>query len=136
MNQKQFSGATLEHLQAEREHLETLFADRINFYLVFAAGVLAFLFDEKHSKVLETPALIAVTAVSIFMLFALWRTFRLVMCILEELIAKHDKSPIPYAFYYKRATWVPNANRFLLALPFSLTLFFIYALVQSIRGQF
>lgn len=136
MDETKYSNATLEHLQEERKHLETLFADRINFYLVFAAGVLAFLFDEKHPKVLEIPALLSVTAVSILMLFALWRTYRLVMCILEELLTKHARSPIPYAFYYRRATRVPNANRFLLALPFSLTLFFVYALVQSIRGKF
>ena len=136
MTQKEYSNATVEHLQDEREHLETLFADRINFYLVFAAGVLAFLFDEKRSKVLQTPALFAVTAVSILMLFALWRTFKLVMCILDELIHKDARSPIPYAFYYKKASRISNANRFLLALPFSLTLFFLYALIQSLRGKF
>jgi hypothetical protein len=136
VNQKEYSGATLEHLQEERKHLETLFADRINFYLVFAAGVLAFLFDGTHPKLLEISALSAVTVVSILMIFALWRTFRLVMCVLNELVAKHGRTP--YAFYCEkdRATRVPNANRFLLALPISLTLFFIYALIQSIRGQF
>jgi hypothetical protein len=125
---EEYSGATLEELQEERKHLETLFTDRINFYLVFAAGVLAFLFDEHHPKWLERSALIAVTVVSLFMVAALWRTFRLVMCVLKELLKKHEG--IPYAFYYKRATWVPNANRFLLALPISLTFFFIYALVR------
>jgi hypothetical protein len=49
-DEEKYSGATLEELQKERKHLETLFADRINFYLVFAAGVLAFLFDEHHPK--------------------------------------------------------------------------------------
>ena len=118
MDQEQYSGASLEHLQEERKHLETLFADRINFYLVFAAGVLAFLFDGNHSRQLEISALSAVTAVSILMNFALWRTFRLVMCILKELIAKRERTAIPYAFYSKRATRVPNANYFLLGYLF------------------
>jgi hypothetical protein len=109
--------------------LETLFADRINFYLVFAAGVLAFLFGEHHPKWLERLALIAVTAVSLLMLIALYRTFRLVECVLDEVVAKHEGTP--YTFYFKRATWVPNYNYFLLALPLSLTLFFIYALIKS-----
>ena len=120
----------LVDLQEERKHLETLFADRINFYLVFAAGVLAFLFDGQHSKWLERVALGAVTLVSVLMLFALWRTFRLVMGILHELAAKYKSTP--YAYYSEHATWVPNANYFLLALPISLTLFFIYALISSL----
>ena len=133
MHEEKYSGAQLGHLQEERKHLETLFADRINFYLVFAAGVLAFLFGENHAKWLERSALGAVTAVSLLMLFALWRTFRLVKRILDELVAKHQTTP--YAFYYKTATWVPNANYFLLALPISLTLFFIYALLMSFFAQ-
>jgi hypothetical protein len=126
---RKYSGANLEDLQEERKHLESLFADRINFYLVFAAGVLAFLFGEQHPKWLERPALFAVIAVSLLMLVALYRTFRLVECVLDELVAKHKDTP--YAFYFKRATWVPNANYFLLALPLSLTAFFIYALIKS-----
>ena len=71
MDEKKYSGATLPVLEEERKHLETLFADRINFYLVFAAGVLAFLFDEHHPKRLEQIALGAVTAVSLLMIVAL-----------------------------------------------------------------
>ncbi len=129
MTVKEFSGRNFEELQREREHLETLFADRINFYLVFAAGVLAFLFGEHHPKWLERMALIAVTMVSLSMILALYRTFELVMRVLEEILEKHKGTP--YAFYYKRASWLPNANYFLLALPISLLLFFVYALIRN-----
>jgi hypothetical protein len=129
MTVKEFSGASVEDLQRERKHLETLFADRINFYLVFAAGVLAFLFGENHPKWLERMALIAVTMVSLSMIVALYRTFRLVMRVLDEILEKHQETP--YAFYYKRASWLPNANYFLLALPISLLLFFAYALIRD-----
>jgi hypothetical protein len=129
-----YSKATLDDLQKERKHLETLFADRINFYLVFAAGVLAFLFDDHNPKWLERKALIAVTAVSLLMIFALYRTFRLIMGVLKELQAKYETTA--YAFYSRSSTWVPNANYFLLALPIALTLFFIYALIGSCRGYY
>ncbi len=36
----------IAELERERKHLETLFADRINFYLVFAAGILIFVFEK------------------------------------------------------------------------------------------
>ena len=126
--EKQYSGEPLPELQEERKHLETLFADRINFYLVFAAGVLAFLFDEHHPKWLERAALLAVTLVSLSMIVALWRTFTLVMGVLDELAEKHKGTA--YAFYSNKSK-IPNANYFLLALPIALTVFFIYALMGS-----
>jgi hypothetical protein len=79
-------------------------------------------------------ALIAVTMVSLSMILALYRTFELVMRVLDELVVKHKKTP--YAFYYQKASTLPNANRFLLALPISLTLFFIYALIGSFWAPF
>ncbi len=133
MDEKKYSGATLPVLEEERKHLETLFADRINFYLVFAAGVLAFLFDEHHPKRLEQIALGAVTAVSLLMIVALLRTFALVMSILHEIVEKPDKTP--YAFYSNKWKWLPNANYSLLALPIALTVLFVYALIGSWRGQ-
>jgi hypothetical protein len=92
--------------------------------------VLAFLFDEHHPKELEKYALGAVTAVSILMYIALLRTFRLVMCVLREIVAKHGETP--YAFYSKRATRLPNANWFLLVLPAALMIFFGYAFIVSL----
>jgi uncharacterized membrane protein len=124
-----FSNSSIEKLQEERAHLETLFADRINFYLVFAAGVLAFLFDEHH-KWLETPALVVVVAVSLCMLFTFWRTFRLVKLVLDEICTKHPEAV--YSFYAKKVWEVGNANWFLLMLPILLTLYFVYALIVSL----
>jgi hypothetical protein len=119
-------------LQEERVHLETLFVDRINFYLVFAAGVLAFLFDEHH-KWLETPALFFVVLVSLCMLCAFWRTFRLVKFVLDEICEKHPREV--YSFYAKKVWEVGNANWFLLMLPVFLTVYFIYALIVSLHPQ-
>ena len=127
-----FSNNSIEELQEERVHLETLFADRINFYLVFAAGVLAFLFDEHH-KWLETPALVAVVAVSVCMLCAFWRTFRLVKSVLDEICEKHGDAV--YSFYARKVWEVGNANWFLLMLPVLLTAYFIYALIVSLHSQ-
>src|SRR5579862_3188389 len=71
-----------EDLQREREHLEKLFADRINFYLVFAAGVLVFLIDKDPPLRSEKAALFTVVTVSFLMLIALTRTLVLVLLVL------------------------------------------------------
>jgi hypothetical protein len=117
-------------LQEERKHLETLFADRINFYLVFAAGVLAFLFTEQHPRWLVLGALWTVTILSGLMLFALARTLKLVLKVLGELVKDYPHEPYPK--YRAQMPWyLPNANGFLMALPVALTGFFIYALIMS-----
>lgn len=129
-----YSGASLEHLQEERKHLEALFADRINFYLVFAAGVLAFLFDDAHHQWLVKPALILVVVLSVLMIIALMRTFLLVTLVLRELNHKHAQNA--YSFYRKKLKWVlPNANYLLLSLPIALTAFFIYALIGVCKAN-
>jgi hypothetical protein len=124
-----------EHLQAlqeERKHLETLFADRINFYLVFAAGVLAFLFAEQHPQRLVKPALWTVTILSVLMIFALVRTLRLVLMVLDDL----KPYGTPYTKLSAKMPWyLPNANYSLIALPIALTAFFAYALLVSYLTQ-
>ena len=117
----------IDVLQREREHLEKLFADRINFYLVFAAGILVFLLDRDHPPPLEKAALCTVVLVSVLMLLALTRTLLLVRLVLDE-IMEHYKDA-PYSRYHEALKYViPNANYFLLCLPAALTAFFIYAL--------
>ena len=119
----------LKDLQAERKHLETLYADRKNFYLVFAAGVLAFLVGKDHPTPIVKLALLTVSVVSVLMLLALIRTFVLVRLVLRDLVKRH-----PQAVYSKLCKtlqpwkWIiPNANDFLLVLPLALTALFIYS---------
>ncbi|MGD0571087.1 MAG: hypothetical protein ABSA78_22035 [Candidatus Sulfotelmatobacter sp.] len=128
---EKYSNLSLQELEGERKHLETLFAERINFYLVFAAGVLAFLFGDSHSGHLEKVALSFVTVVSVLMIMALLRTFFLVKGVLDEIVDKHSSKSV-YAFYRAEYSWLPNANYVLLFLPIALTVFFAYALVRSL----
>jgi hypothetical protein len=118
----------IEELQQEREHIESLFADRINFYLVFAAGVLLFVFDKPHDAKLLKVALVIVIIVSVLMLVALLRTFLLVKAVLHEITTEH--SEVPYSRYCEHLKLIPNANNLLFALPVAMTVFFIYALVH------
>ena len=112
----------LEKLQREREHLETLFADRINCYMVFAAGVLVFLLDKEHANDTLKFALIAVIVASVFMLIALLRTLWLVMIVLDEIVDEYPEEP--YSRYHKFLWFLPNANPVLLFLPIVMTIFF------------
>lgn len=118
---------SLEKLQKEREHIEGLFADRINFYLVFAAGILIFVFDRPHEPELLKDALLAVVIVFLSMFVALLRTFFLVKDVLHE-IERHKDAP--YTEYAKRLWVLPNANDMLMFLPFVITAFFIYAFMK------
>jgi hypothetical protein len=125
---KSYSGVGIKSLEEERSHIESLFADRINFYLVFAAGVLAFIFDEHHTKLIAVPVLLIVSGVSIVMCLALLRNYYLVMGVLDEIKDKHGDTP--YAFYAGQ-NCLPNANTMLLVLPFALTALFVYLTVYT-----
>jgi hypothetical protein len=114
-------------LQKEREHIERLFADRINFYLVFAAGILIFVFDRPHEPELLKDALFAVVIVSLSMFVALLRTFFLVKDVLHDIERHRDE---PYTQYSKRLRMLPNANDLLLFLPIAITAFFVYAFIK------
>jgi hypothetical protein len=126
--------ASLEDLERERKHLESLFADRINFYLVFAAGVLVFLVDKQPTFRSEKAALFTVVTVSFLMLIALTRTLVLVWLVLDELMVAYPDAPYPR--YHKALEkeplnyMLPNANVLLLCLPLAMTLFFGYALYE------
>jgi hypothetical protein len=119
----------LRDLQEERKHLETLFADRINFYLVFAAGVLVFLVDKDHPTPIVKWALWIVSIVSVLMLLALIRTFVLVMMVLRNLVRRHPH--VAYSKLCKKLKWwrliIPNANFLLLLLPAALAVLFIHS---------
>jgi hypothetical protein len=117
----------IEKLQKEREHIERLFADRINFYLVFAAGILIFVFDRPHEPELLKDALFVVVIVSLSMFVALLRTFFLVKDVLHD-IERYSEEP--YTTYSKRLWMLPNANDLLLFLPIAITAFFIYAFIK------
>jgi hypothetical protein len=116
---------SLDELQRERKHIETLFADRINFYLVFAAGVLIFVLDKEHAPGILKIALGAVIAVSILMLIALFRTLLLVLMVLKEIVKYYPD--LSYSRYCKRLWYLPNANRVLFLLPVTMTALFCYA---------
>ena len=117
----------IDKLQREREHIERLFADRINFYLVFAAGILIFVFDRPHEPELLKYALFVVVIVSLSMFVALLRTFFLVKDVLHD-IERYPKEP--YTAYSKRLWALPNANDLLLFLPIAITVFFVYAFIK------
>jgi hypothetical protein len=129
MSEKEKETLDLEALQREREHIETLFADRINFYLVFAAGVLVFVLDKEHAPNILKVALITVILVSVLMLVALLRTFWLVKLVLDEIVDKHPHAPYSRNHKYLEKK-LPNANYLLFSLPIAMTVFFIYALVR------
>jgi hypothetical protein len=121
--------ARIRELQREREHLEKLFSDRINFYLVFAAGVFAFVLDKNPENKYAKPALVSVCLISFIMLLALLRTFRLVVKVLDEIREKHHGTAYSQ---FSRAIRIPgNANKALIALPIILTAFFTYALYMA-----
>lgn len=103
-------------LDSERKHLETLFSNRINFYLVFV-GVFATALTKIDKLAIQKGAVIMITLVSLIMAIALTRTYRLVMSALNQLTKEYPDHP------YSRnrsTTWLPNANHLLLALPWLL----------------
>jgi hypothetical protein len=130
----------IKELEEERKHLETLFADRINFYLVFAAGILIFVFAEKPPEPgFLKIALVVIVMVSGLMLVALFRTFLLVRDVLNDIVKDHRDAP--YTQYCKRlkgqwwSCWLPNANDFLFALPIAMTAFFVIALIHALTTK-
>jgi hypothetical protein len=120
---------TIEQLQREREHLEKLFSDRINFYLVFAAGVFIFLLDKNPGNTYARPILICIFLISVAMLLALLRTFLLVKRVLNQIRSHQGEVYSELA----RGVWFHvNANVFLIFVPFILCAYFGFALVHSL----
>lgn len=108
--------------------MEKLFSDRINFYLVFAAGVFIFLLDKNPCNTYAVPILLCTFLISILMLFALWRTFLLVNRVLKEIKDAYHMEV--YSESAKAITFPVNANKYLIAVPIVLLLYFGYALAR------
>jgi phosphoglycerol transferase MdoB-like AlkP superfamily enzyme len=119
----------IEQLQREREHLERLFSDRINFYLVFAAGAFIFIPDKGVSSTYARPIMICTCLISFLMFFALWRTFRLVNRVLDQITINYPKEV--YSQSAKAVRFPGNANTFLFFVPLVLLLYFAYTLLRS-----
>ena len=111
----------ITRVDAERKHLEGLFKDRINFQLIFASLFMVGLGKIDDPKV-RVEALVTITVVSLLMAVALLRTFLLVSQALAE-IRKGDHEH-PYSQYAKHTWGIPNANGFLIFIPFLLFAFF------------
>ena len=121
-----YKSIDVDAVNAERKHLETLLQNRVNFHLLFASVFIAGLANLNDPTV-RLAALVAISFISVFLAFAVLRSYLLVQQALKE-IRKEDT---PYGRYCKarRARLVPNANHFLLAVPICLTIAFVLATV-------
>ena len=120
----------IEKLQREREHVEKLFSDRINFYLVFAAAIFIFLLDKNHCNTYARPILISICLISALMLLALLRTYLLVRRVLKEIKEYHEEE-VYSNFANAVKCFPPDANITLLCVPIVLLAYFVYALALS-----
>ena len=110
----------IERFDVERKHLEGLLKDRLNFYIVFAA---VFLLGSLNLTWVRARAWVLTggTIVSLLIGIAVVRTHRLVGKTLAEL--EKDETH-PYTIIKQRVRIPPNANGFLVAIPFVLTALF------------
>lgn len=104
----------------ERNHLERLFQDRINFHIVFASIFMVGLSQVKEPGI-KIIALVTMTIVSCLLALAILRSYRLVGEALKDI--RLDKNH-PYTTFQNRVRFPGNANHFLVAIPIILTLFF------------
>jgi hypothetical protein len=102
----------------ERKHLEGLLKDRINFFLVFAPVVLGAAYNIKDEDIRAWLLLFA-TGVSLLISLAVLRTHLLVQQALKEVLS--DPSH-PFTRYRNAVPFPPNANLFLVPIPFLVTL--------------
>jgi hypothetical protein len=107
-------------VEREREHLESLYQERINFFVVFASVVVVG-FGEIHDRPILIGALWAMTLVSTAITLSIIRTFRLVMKALAEIKADHTH---PYTRYWHAVSFPWDANKSLVCVPVILTIFF------------
>jgi hypothetical protein len=104
----------------ERKHLERLFQDRINFYLVFASLFMVGL-SQIDDPTIRLWSLIVFSAVSALLCLALLRTRKLVQSALDQITSSDD--PHPYS-WLRNQSILPNANTVLIWVPIVLTIFF------------
>ena len=111
-------------LNEERQHLEGLLKDRLNFYLVYASLFLLGSYRLKDDPELHWLVLIIGTIVSLLMALAVLRTHLLVR---HALIAIGKQEQHPYRWLKDKVKLFPfNANYLLVAVPFVLTFLFGY----------
>jgi len=113
----------IAQIDSERKHLESLYQERINFYLVFASVFVVGLSEIGDANV-KVVALWVMAIVSTVITLSVIRTFRLVMKALAEIKADEHH---PYTRYHDAIAIPPDANKFLVSVPVILTVFFWWA---------
>jgi hypothetical protein len=111
---------SIEDVDPERKHLEKLYQERINFYIVFASVFVVGLSEMKEGGV-KVASLWAMTLVSTAIMLSVIRTFRLVRKALAD-IKKHVHHP--YTEYQSKIKFPWDANISLVSVPIILTVFF------------
>jgi len=110
----------IEKFDAERKHLETLYQERINFYIVFASVFVVGLTDMKPG-LMRVAAVWTITLVSTAIMLSVIRTFRLVRKALADIKADEHH---PYTQYQSKIKFPCDANISLVSVPVILTVFF------------
>jgi hypothetical protein len=116
---------SVEAVNVERKHLETLLQQRINFHLLFASVFVAGMANVPD-PVIKFWALAMISVISALIAWAVCRTYDLVEQALTVL--RNDKSQ-PYSVFSRNARIKTNANHILLAVPIFLTACFATAAV-------
>lgn len=121
-----------ENVDPERKHLETLYQERINFYIVFASVFVVGLSEMKEGGV-KVAALWAMTLVSSAITLSVIRTFRLVRKALADI--KKDVHH-PYTQYQSQIKFPWDANISLVSVPIIMTVFFWCVTIHYSRSLF
>jgi hypothetical protein len=111
---------SIDKVDPERKHLETLYQERINFYIVFASVFVVGLSEMKEGGV-KVASLWAMTLVSTAIMLSVIRTFRLVRKALADIKADEHH---PYTQYQSKIKFPWDANISLVSVPVILTAFF------------
>jgi hypothetical protein len=113
----------------ERKHLETLFSNRLNFYLVTSVAAFATTLSNVPNPNERRVAFLVLLVASVLMSFALTRTYFLINSVLSRILRDKEYEEHPYRrIYYENP--LPNANHFLITIPWLLTLVLFYATVR------
>src|SRR5271170_7055368 len=120
---------SIDKVDPERKHLETLYQERINFYIVFASVFVVGLSEMKEGGV-KVASLWAMTLVSTAIMLSVIRTFRLVRKALADIKADEHH---PYTRYQSKISFPWDANISLVSVPIILTAFFWWATIHYSR---
>lgn len=111
---------SIDKVDEERKHLETLFQERINFYLVYAS-VAVMGVANISDETIRVLALWMTLIISVVMSLSLVRTFLLVRMALDDIT---NRGYLPYSDYHRAIKFPGNANYFLVVVPILITFFF------------